>query len=93
MHGAWHNTAWAQPYPAKPIRFVMPFPAAKTPNDIVTRLAAELHKVPQLPDTKERFAREGAEPESMPRGAFTEFVRKEIARRRQVVKDAGLQQE
>lgn len=66
---------------------------AKTPNDIVIRLAAELHKMLQLPDTKERFAREGAEPEPMPREAFTEFVRKDIARWRQVVKDAGLQQE
>lgn len=66
---------------------------AKTPNDIVNRLAAELQKVLQLPDTKERFAREGAEPEVMSRDAFTEFVRKDIVRWRQVVRDAGLQQD
>jgi tripartite-type tricarboxylate transporter receptor subunit TctC len=66
---------------------------AKTPGNIVSRLAAELHKVLQLPDTKERFAREGSEPEAMSREAFTDFVRKDIARWRQVVKDAGLQLE
>lgn len=66
---------------------------AKTPGAIVSRLAAELHKVLQLPDTRERFAREGSEPEAMSREAFTEFVRKDIARWRQVVKDAGLQLE
>ena len=66
---------------------------AKTPNDIVNRLAADLLKVLQLPDTRERFAREGAEPEPMSREVFTEFVRKDIARWRQVVRDAGLQQE
>ncbi len=66
---------------------------AKTPNDILNRLAANLVKVLQLPDTKERFAREGAEPEAMSREAFTEFVRKDIARWRQVVREAGLQQD
>jgi tripartite-type tricarboxylate transporter receptor subunit TctC len=66
---------------------------AKTPNDIVNRLAAELLKVLQLPDTKERFAREGAEPVPMSRDAFADFVSKDIARWKQVVRDAGLQQE
>lgn len=66
---------------------------AKTPNEIVNRLAAELLKALQLPDTKERFAREGAEPEPMSREAFTDFVRKDIARWKQVVRDAGLQQD
>ena len=66
---------------------------AKTPNDIVNRLAAELQKVLQMADTRERFAREGAEPEPMSREAFSDFVRKDIARWRQVVRDAGLQQD
>lgn len=66
---------------------------AKTPNDIVNRLAAELLKVLQLADTKERFAREGAEPVPMAREAFADFVSKDIARWKQVVRDAGLQQE
>jgi len=66
---------------------------AKTPNDIINRLAAELLKVLQMPDTKERFAREGAAPEPMSREVFTEFVHKDIGRWKQVVLDAGLQQE
>jgi tripartite-type tricarboxylate transporter receptor subunit TctC len=50
-------------------------------------------KVLQLADAKERFAREGAGPESMSREVFTDFVRKDIARWRPVVRDACLQQD
>jgi tripartite-type tricarboxylate transporter receptor subunit TctC len=66
---------------------------AKTPPDIVNPLAAGLGRVLQSADTKERFAREGAEPELMPREQFASFVAKEIARGRHVAREAGIRAE
>lgn len=63
---------------------------AKTSNDIVNRLAAELTKALQSPELKQRFAGEGAEPSMMSREQFTAFIKNEITRWRKVAKDAGI---
>lgn len=63
---------------------------AKTPNDIVNRLAAELTKALQSPELKQRFAGEGAEPSVMSREQFTAFIKNEITRWRKVAKDARI---
>lgn len=34
-------TAWAQPYPAKPVRIILPQPAGQGPSDVSTRLIAQ----------------------------------------------------
>lgn len=66
---------------------------AKTPAEIVNRLAAELSKALQTPDLKQRFATEGAEPSMMSRDQFTSFVANEIVRWRKVAQDSGIKPE
>lgn len=66
---------------------------ARTPADIVNRLASELRKVLQSAEVKQRFAVEGAEPTLLSREEFTKFVANEIARWRQVARDANIKPE
>jgi tripartite-type tricarboxylate transporter receptor subunit TctC len=66
---------------------------AKTPPDIVNRLAAELSKALQSADVKQRFAAEGAEPAVMSRDQFTKFVSNEITRWRKVAQESNIKPE
>jgi tripartite-type tricarboxylate transporter receptor subunit TctC len=66
---------------------------AKTPNDVVNRLAAALTKAMQSAELKQRFATEGAEPSVMSRDELTRFVANEIQRWRKVAQDSGIQPE
>ncbi|MGE5523574.1 MAG: Bug family tripartite tricarboxylate transporter substrate binding protein [Rhodospirillaceae bacterium] len=66
---------------------------AKTPVEIVNRLAAELSKALQSADVKQRFAAEGAEPAAMSREQFTKFVSNEITRWRKVAQEANIKPE
>jgi len=63
---------------------------AKTPPDIINRLATELTKALQSPELKQRFAGEGSEPSVMSREQFTKFVANEIVRWRKVAQDSGI---
>jgi tripartite-type tricarboxylate transporter receptor subunit TctC len=66
---------------------------AKTPGEVVNRLAAELGRALQSAELKQRFAAEGAEPGAMSREELTRFVANEIARWRKVALDAKIQPE
>jgi tripartite-type tricarboxylate transporter receptor subunit TctC len=66
---------------------------AKTPNDIINRLATELNKALQSADLKQKFAGEGSEPSVMSREQFTKFVANEIVRWRIVAQDSGIKPE
>jgi tripartite-type tricarboxylate transporter receptor subunit TctC len=66
---------------------------AKTPGEVVGRLAAELGRALQSPDLRQRFAAEGAEPSSMSRDELARFVANEIARWRKVALAAKIQPE
>jgi len=66
---------------------------AKTPPDIINRLAAELTKALQSPELKQRFAGEGSEPSVMSRDQFTKFVANEIVRWRKVAQDSNIKPE
>ncbi len=66
---------------------------AKTPNDIVNRLATELTKALQSPELKQKFAGEGSEPSVMSREQFTKFVTNEIVRWRKVAQESGIKPE
>jgi tripartite-type tricarboxylate transporter receptor subunit TctC len=62
---------------------------AGTPRDIVARLNAEIVKVVQLSDVKERLAGEGAEPGRMTPEQFSSHIKSEIARWAPVIKASG----
>ena len=66
---------------------------AKTPAEIVSRLATELTKALQSPELKRRFASEGAEPSVMSGEQLKRFIANEITRWRQVARDANIQPE
>ncbi|HWI12725.1 MAG TPA: tripartite tricarboxylate transporter substrate binding protein [Burkholderiales bacterium] len=66
---------------------------AKTPPEVVSRLAAELSKALQSADVKQRFAAEGAEPATMSREPFTKFVSNEITRWRKVAQESNIKPE
>ena len=66
---------------------------AKTPNDIINRLASELTRALQSPDLKQKFAGEGSEPSVMSREQFTKFVNNEIVRWRKVAQDSNIKPE
>ena len=69
------------------------FVPAGTPPAIVNRLHAEVVKVLALPDVKERLATLGADGVGDTPQHFAAFIKSEIPKWAQVVKDAGLKVE
>ena len=63
---------------------------AGTPVDIVTKLNAELTRIVNSADVKERLAAQGAEARSGSPESFGVFIGKEKTRWAKVVKDAGI---
>ena len=61
-----------------------------TPRDIVAKLGAEVGKILQTPDMKEKLAAQGAEVRLMSPEEFAGFIRREKDRWAKVVKDAGI---
>jgi tripartite-type tricarboxylate transporter receptor subunit TctC len=66
------------------------FAPAKTPREIVNRLYRETVSAVQVPEVKERLARLGAEPLTMPPDQFDAYVRKELKTNAVLVKEAGI---
>jgi len=66
---------------------------AKTPVEIVNRLAAELNKALRSAELKQRYAAEGAEPAPMTREQLRQFIASDIPRWRQVAQEAGIKPE
>jgi tripartite-type tricarboxylate transporter receptor subunit TctC len=62
---------------------------AGMPRDIVTRLNAEVRRIMQLPDVRERLRPEGIEAVDLDAQAFTAFVAAELKRWAPVVRAAG----
>ena len=63
---------------------------AATPREIVTRLNAELDQILAMPDIRESFARQGANPGGGTPAEFAAFIHDELARWGVVVKQAGI---
>ncbi len=72
--------------------FVLLAPAA-TPRDIVNRLNGETVKVLRLPDVRQRFETEGADPIGNTPEETTAFIRDEISKWTRVIRDAGIKLE
>ncbi len=66
---------------------------AGTPRAIVTRLHAQIVRVLQLPEIRQRFSTDGAEAVGSSPEEFTAFIRAETAKWAQVIKAAGIRPE
>jgi len=66
------------------------FAPAKTPPEIVRRLNAEIVKIINMPDVRERFAGLGLEPVGNSSEDFGAFQKAEITKWAKVVKDGGV---
>ena len=66
---------------------------AKTPRDIVTKLARDVHRALQQPDVRERFASQGVEIVYNTPEEFAKFIRSDILKWRQVASTARIQVE
>jgi tripartite-type tricarboxylate transporter receptor subunit TctC len=67
--------------------FVAP---AHTPQSLITKMNAEVVKVLNQPDLKERLATDGAEPAPTTPAAFAALIKEEVAKWAKVIKSAGL---
>ena len=63
---------------------------AKTPREIVAKLNAELLKILQRPDVRERLAADGGEPVGTTPEQFGEYIKTEIERWAKVIRQAGV---
>ena len=66
------------------------FAPTGTPADVVDRIAADVAKVTQAPDVRERFASLGAEAMPFTTAEFRKFVSDEIAVAAKIIKAAGI---
>lgn len=81
-------------WPEKPVHIIVPFSAGSATDiiarTIVERLNAEIVKVLESPETKQRFTALGAEPMIMTPAEFDAFLKAETARMQQVVTNAKI---
>jgi tripartite-type tricarboxylate transporter receptor subunit TctC len=66
---------------------------AGTPQPIVSRLHGEVARIVNLPDMKQRFLTDGAEPVGNTPEEFGRFIRSEIEKWQRVARDVGIRQE
>ncbi|HEX9673037.1 MAG TPA: tripartite tricarboxylate transporter substrate-binding protein, partial [Burkholderiales bacterium] len=62
---------------------------AGMPADVVNRLNAEVRRILQLSDVRDRLRRDGIEPNQLDAKAFTEFMAAEVKRWGAVVRASG----
>ena len=65
------------------------FAPAGTPKEIVAKLNSELNAILQLPDVREKFAAQGAEPTEFNPEQFAAFTHAELTKWARVVKESG----
>ena len=66
---------------------------AQTPQEIVTRLHAEMARILQQPEVKERFAGDGADPVGNTPDEFARYIQSELVKWAKVAREAGIKQE
>jgi tripartite-type tricarboxylate transporter receptor subunit TctC len=62
---------------------------AGTPRPVVERLGAELQRVMQLPEIRERLVAQGIEPVGNSPAEFSEQVRSELVKWKRIVRESG----
>jgi tripartite-type tricarboxylate transporter receptor subunit TctC len=63
---------------------------AGTPRDIVQRLNTEIVRILNSPEVKDRILKQGVEVQTSTPEQFDAFVKSEVARWANVIKDAGI---
>ncbi len=63
---------------------------ARTPKEIVERLAAEIAKAQQMPDVKEKLASQGVEPFILGPDQFTALIKSDMAKYAKVIQTANI---
>jgi tripartite-type tricarboxylate transporter receptor subunit TctC len=66
------------------------FAPAGTPRETVEKVAADVKQVLLLPQSRQKLAQEGAEPEPNSPEAFTAFVNADIAKWLELAHKAGI---
>jgi tripartite-type tricarboxylate transporter receptor subunit TctC len=69
------------------------FMPARTPAPIVERIAADIGRVVQAPEARERFAALGIDPYLLPSREFAALVRADVDRIGRLVREAGIKSE
>jgi len=66
------------------------FAPAGTPRDIVQKLNAEIARIVNLPEVRDRLLGDGADPGNLTLDQFAALIRSDAARWAKVIKDAGV---
>ncbi|MGC3985326.1 MAG: tripartite tricarboxylate transporter substrate-binding protein [Pseudorhodoferax sp.] len=82
--------AWAQSYPERPVRLVVPYAPAGTPQPIVDRLHASLNQVLATGAVQARMAKEGFDPLPSTVGEARQRLATELPRRARLTKERGI---
>lgn len=86
LTAAWSGQyALAQSFPAKPVRFIVPFATV----DVVNKIAADAGRLAASTEMKERMLALGAEPVASSPERFTAFIRDEIDKWGKLVRASG----
>ena len=82
--------AWAQAYPTRPVRIIVPFPPAGTPSAIIDKLNATITAGLADPQLKAKIKDLGGEPMPMTPVEFGKFLAAETEKWGKVVKFSGI---
>jgi tripartite-type tricarboxylate transporter receptor subunit TctC len=63
---------------------------ARTPNEIINKIANEIIKIQGMTDVKEKLAMQGVQPFINGSNAFTQFLKLEIEKYGRIVKAANI---
>jgi tripartite-type tricarboxylate transporter receptor subunit TctC len=67
--------------------------AARTPREIVNKLASEIAKIQRMPDFREKLATQGVEPLVMGPDQFAALIKSDMAKYAKVIKTANIKLE
>jgi tripartite-type tricarboxylate transporter receptor subunit TctC len=66
------------------------FAPAKTPKDVIDRLATEIARMQTLPEIREQLTAQGIEPTTTPPAQLAALIKADLARWQKVIKETGV---